>query len=189
MPLLYSVPCESLGTSPFRHKAGARRIGGRGAAWESHRWHRHLPGGMLTAKQSGAAKARNDSLPEGTNPGNAERNEPRRLDATTKTDGVGFEAVSVTPCDSQHLRHGLREGEAKGEAVCPPALSGGAVAAATAGQAARLGTLMESEVIPPEVAEMAAVWNRLPDAVRAGIVAMMRASGGEPRRTTDEADD
>ena len=95
-----------------------------------------------------------------------------------KTDGVGFEAVSVTPCDSDHLRHGLREGEAKGEAVCPPALSGGAVAAATADQAERLGFLTEAEAIPPEVAELAAVWHRLPDAVRAGIVAMVRASGG-----------
>jgi hypothetical protein len=28
------------------------------------------------------------------------------------------------------------------------------------------------------VAELAAVWHRLPDAVRAGIVAMVRASGG-----------
>ena len=46
------------------------------------------------AKQSGAAKARNDSLPEGTNPGTADRNEPRRLDATTKADGVGFEPTN-----------------------------------------------------------------------------------------------
>ena len=43
------------------------------------------------AKQSGAAKARNDSLPETTNPGIADRNESRRLDANTQTDGVGFE--------------------------------------------------------------------------------------------------
>jgi hypothetical protein len=35
---------------------------------------------------------------------------------------------------------------------------------------------MEAEAIPPEVAELAAVWHRLPDAVRAGIVAMVRAS-------------
>ena len=28
----------------------------------------------------------------------------------------------------------------------------------------------------PELAELAAVWHRLPDAVRAGIVAMVRAS-------------
>jgi len=95
-----------------------------------------------------------------------------------QTDGVGFEVVSVSPCSKSNLRHGLREGEAKGEAVCPPALSGGGVAAATAGQVARLGSLMESEAIPPEVAELAAVWHRLPDAVRAGIVAMVRASGG-----------
>ena len=33
-------------------------------------------------------------------------------------------------------------------------------------------------MIPPEVAELAAVWHDLPDAVRAGIVAMVRASGG-----------
>jgi hypothetical protein len=37
---------------------------------------------------------------------------------------------------------------------------------------------MKAEVIPSEVAELAAVWHRLPDAVRAGIVAMVRASGG-----------
>ena len=91
---------------------------------------------------------------------------------------MGFEAVSVSPCGGGNLRHGLREGEAKGEAVCPPALSAGGVAAATARQAARLGSLMESEAIPTEVTELAAVWHRLPDAVRAGIVAMVRASGG-----------
>ena len=92
---------------------------------------------------------------------------------------MGFEAVSVSPCGGGNLRPGLREGEAKGEAVCPPlpSLPGG-VAAATAGQAARLGSLMESEAIPTEVTELAAVWHRLPDAVRAGIVAMVRASGG-----------
>ena len=43
------------------------------------------------AKQSGAAKARNDSLPERTHPGNAERNDNPRNRATTQTDGVGFE--------------------------------------------------------------------------------------------------
>jgi hypothetical protein len=38
---------------------------------------------------------------------------------------------------------------------------------------------MKAEVIPSEVAELAAaVWHRLPAAVRAGIVAMVRASGG-----------
>jgi len=37
---------------------------------------------------------------------------------------------------------------------------------------------MEAEVIPPEVAELAAVWHGLPDAGRAGIVALVRASGG-----------
>jgi len=91
---------------------------------------------------------------------------------------VGFEVVSVSPYDSSHLRHGFWEGEAKGEAVCPPALSGGGIAAAAADQAERLGILMEAEAIPTEVAELAAVWHRLPDAVRAGIVAMVRASGG-----------
>ena len=126
----------------------------------------------------GAAKSRADSLPERTNSGNAETNDNPRNPATTKADGVGFEAVSVTPFDSNHLRHGLREGEAKGEAVCPPALSGDGVAAATADQDERLGSLIHADVIPPEVAELAAVWHRLPDAVRAGIVAMVRASGG-----------
>ena len=91
---------------------------------------------------------------------------------------MGFEAVSVSPCGSGNLRHGLREGEAKGEAVCPPALSCGGIAGASTAQAARLGSLMESEAIPTEVTELAAVWHRLPDAVRAGIVAMVRASGG-----------
>ena len=130
------------------------------------------------AKQSGAAKARTDSLRERANPTIAERNDTTRNPATTQADGVGFEAVSVSPSGSNNLRHGLREGEAKGEAVCPPALSGGAVAAATSDQAERLGFLMEAEAIPPEVAELAAVWHRMPAAVRAGIVAMVRASGG-----------
>jgi len=93
-----------------------------------------------------------------------------------KTDGVGFEAVFVTSCNHNHLRHGDFGGEAKGEAVCPPALFGAEVADTTAGQAERLGSLMEAEAIPPEVAELAALWHRLPDAVRAGIVAMVRAS-------------
>jgi hypothetical protein len=66
----------------------------------------------------------------------------------------------------------------KAKQSAPPALSAGGVAATTAGQAARLGSLMESEAIPTEVTELAAVWHRLPDAVRAGIVAMVRASGG-----------
>ena len=91
---------------------------------------------------------------------------------------MGFEAVFVTPFDSNHLRHGLREGEAKGEAVCPPALSGGGIAVVTPDQAERLGILMEADAIPTEVAKLASVWHRLPVAVRAGIVAMVRASGG-----------
>jgi hypothetical protein len=37
---------------------------------------------------------------------------------------------------------------------------------------------MNAVVIPPEGADLAAVRHRLPDAVRAGIVAMVRASGG-----------
>jgi len=57
-------------------------------------------------------------------------------------------------------------------------LSGGGVAGPAADQAERLGSLMKAEVIPSAVAELAAVWYRLPDAVRAGIVAMVRASGG-----------
>jgi hypothetical protein len=92
-------------------------------------------------------------------------------------DGVGFEAVSVSHCGSGHLRHKGFEGEAKGEAVCPPALSDGGVATATAVQAERSASLREADVIPPEMAELAAAWHRLPDAVRAGIVAMVRASG------------
>jgi hypothetical protein len=53
------------------------------------------------AKQSGAAKSRNDSLPETTNPGNADRNEPRRLDANTQADGVGFEMPQYIPRNPQ----------------------------------------------------------------------------------------
>ena len=43
----------------------------------------------------------------------------------------------------------------------------------TASQAERSASLIEAEAIAPEVAELAAVWHRLPDAVRAGIVAMV----------------
>ena len=95
-----------------------------------------------------------------------------------KTDGVGFEVVSVNPRGSSGLRHGDFGGEAKGEAFCPPALFGGDVPGATASQAERSASLIEAEAIAPEVAELAAVWHRLPDAVRAGIAAMVRASGG-----------
>jgi len=58
------------------------------------------------------------------------------------------------------------------------AVFGGGLAGATAAQAERVGSLMEAEAIPPEVAELATLWHRLPDAVRAGIVAMVKASGG-----------
>jgi len=36
---------------------------------------------------------------------------------------------------------------------------------------------MEADANPTDVAELAAVWYRLPDGVRAGIAAMVRASG------------
>ena len=36
----------------------------------------------------------------------------------------------------------------------------------------------ESNAVLPDLAEVVAVWHRLPDAARAGIVAMVRASGG-----------
>ena len=91
---------------------------------------------------------------------------------------MGFEAGSVTSCKHSHLRRGDFGGEAKPEAVCPPAFFNAEVADTTAGQAERLGSLIEAEAIAPEVAELAAVWHRLPDAVRVGIVAMVRASGG-----------
>ena len=39
-------------------------------------------------------------------------------------------------------------------------------------------TNVKSNAVPPDLAELAAVWHRLSDAVRAGIVAMVRASGG-----------
>jgi len=77
--------------------------------------------------------------------------------SSKKADGVGFEAVSASPCGSSHLRRGDFGGEAKGEAVCPPALSGGGIAVVTPDQAERLGSLIDAEVIPPEVAELAAV--------------------------------
>lgn len=63
-----------------------------------------------------------------------------------------------------------------GEGGRSSAVFGGSVAVATADQAERLGSLTEAEAIPSEVAELATVWHRLPDAVRAGIVAMVRAS-------------
>ena len=96
----------------------------------------------------------------------------------TRPDGVGFEAVSVSPGGSSNLRHGDFGCEAKGEAVCTPALSCGGLAGASTAQAERLDSLMEAEAIPHEVAELAAIWHRLPTAVRAGIAAMVRASGG-----------
>ena len=36
----------------------------------------------------------------------------------------------------------------------------------------------KSNAVPPDLAEVVAVCHRLPAAVRAGIVAMVRASGG-----------
>ena len=101
-----------------------------------------------------------------------------RFTLENKADGVVLEAVFGSPCGSSHLRHGDFEGEAKSQAVCPPALFAGGVAGATADQAERLGSLMEADAIPTDVAELAAVWHRLPTAVRAGIAAMVRASGG-----------
>ena len=101
---------------------------------------------------------------------------PLKASHSKKADGVGFEAVSASPCGSNTLRRGDFEGEAKGEAVCPPALSGGDLAGATAAQAERLASVIEAYAIPTEVAELAAIWHRLPAAVRAGIVAMVRAS-------------
>ena len=83
------------------------------------------------AKQSGAAKARNDSLPETTNPGIADRNESRRLDANTQTDGVGFEPTrrfhvcrfsrSATPLgDSQREQLGKQVRNAPGPSATAP---------------------------------------------------------------------
>ena len=57
---------------------------------------------------------------------------------------------------------------------CP---SDRSLATAPADEAERMGSLMEAEAIPTVMVELAAVWHRLPDAVRAGIVAMVRASG------------
>ena len=111
-------------------------------------------------------------------PGGLSRRLARCVFSLKTTDGVGFEAVSVSPFGSNNLRHGLREGEAKGEAVFPAALFGGGLADTTAARAERLGSPVEADAIPTEVAELAAVWHRLPAAVRAGIVAMVRASGG-----------
>lgn len=52
-----------------------------------------------------------------------------------------------------------------------------AMAGASADKAKQSGSLVEAEAIPPEVAELAAVWRRPADAVWAGIVAMVRGSG------------
>jgi len=62
---------------------------------------------------------------------------------------------------------------AAGEGEAVPSMTG-----ASADQAERLGSLMGAKAIATEVADLAAVWHRLPAAVRAGIVAMVRASGG-----------
>ena len=61
---------------------------------------------------------------------------------------------------------------AAGEGEAVPAMAG-----ASADKAEQSGSLVEPEAIPPEVAELAAVWRRPADAVRAGTVAMLRASG------------
>jgi hypothetical protein len=37
---------------------------------------------------------------------------------------------------------------------------------------------VKSNVVPPDLAEVVAVWRRLPDAVRVGILAIVRASRG-----------
>ena len=66
----------------------------------------------------------------------------------------------------------------KGDSHHPPCPSDRSLATAPADEAERLGSLTDPEEIPPEVAELASVWHRLPVAVRAGIVAMVRASGG-----------
>ena len=66
----------------------------------------------------------------------------------------------------------------KGDSPPPPAISDRSVTAAPADEVERMGILTETDAIPSEVAELAAVWHDLPDAVRAGIVAMVRASGG-----------
>ena len=66
----------------------------------------------------------------------------------------------------------------KAKQFAPPALSCGGIAGASTAQAERLDSFMEAEAIPHEVAELAAIWHRLPTAVRAGIAAMVRASGG-----------
>jgi len=66
----------------------------------------------------------------------------------------------------------------KGDSHPPPALSDRSLATAPADEAERMGSLTQAEEIPPDVAELAAVWHRLPNAIRAGTVAMVRASGG-----------
>ena len=65
----------------------------------------------------------------------------------------------------------------KGDSHPPPALSDRSLATAPVDEAERMGSLTDAEAIPLDLAELAAVWHRLPDAVRAGIVAMVRASG------------
>ena len=56
---------------------------------------------------------------------------------------------------------GSPDGHGIGEGGRSSAVSSRGVAGATADQAERLGSLTEADAIPPEVAELAAIWHRL----------------------------
>jgi hypothetical protein len=66
----------------------------------------------------------------------------------SETDGEGFDGVSATACGSNNLPQSPDQGEAESEAVCPDS---------------RLKEVVEA-------------WPGLPEAIQAGIVAMIRAS-------------
>lgn len=131
--------------------------------------HRHTTRRHGHAKTHGDSSARCDSHRERLNRKDARANpDDANSCGFRKADGVGFEGLSVSPCQHSHLRRRARRGEAKGEAVCPTALL-------LSGSDCRFSGL------PPELLRLAATWDRLLPAVRAGIVAMVDACvGGDP---------
>jgi hypothetical protein len=67
-----------------------------------------------------------------------------------KADGEGFDAVSLTACAAKGLRQSPNQGEAESEAVCPDS----------------------------DLKAVIAAWPVLPDAIKAGILAMVRTASG-----------
>jgi len=72
-----------------------------------------------------------------------------RLTAT-RTDGEGFDATAVTDCPANGLPQSQKQGEAESEAFCPDS----------------------------DLKAVVAAWPTIPEAIRAGILAMIRAAGG-----------